>query len=364
MGPHARLGGLLCALTLAGLAIGGAPAARAGEPGPQARAHVVALRADLEAQARAPADAGVDGVLATAHRQVVRPRLGRLRTALKDLDRDGIWVGAPAGPGGPGPKAPAPSDAPEAPDVPDAPAAPVEPDAPDAPGPQWLRPDQWTGAVHKAASAYTEMAQIVRGYRRYTVGGERLEREWLRANPEPLLYGPTPAGAQAARVEGLIRWYVLHGKPIPTVLLHELERWRALDVEQRIQREADHRAWLERRRLAREEIAQTVARTRAALEGAAAAWQARMDRVRAFVADAQVAEEGRLEGLLPPEEAARAPLLAVLGEMAAGRTLALAAPEEPVPAWATRVRQGWLAPRARLLALLARAGPAAPPAAD
>lgn len=300
-------------------------------PRVDARAQLVALRLELEAAADPPREPGVDGALAEAHRLHVKPRLARLGARLKEVDSDRLWV------------APAPA----------APEAAAAPGGPQEPGPlaaSWLRPDQWIGVVHRLASASTEMAQIIRGYRKVAVSGADLERRWLRAHPEPSLTGLTPAGSQALRVERLIRWYLGNGKQVPASLYLELERWRSLEIQQLAQRESEHRAWQASRAAAMADIEAAVAATRQAVALQLDLWVERMDRLRGVVAAAQLLEEVRLAALLAPTGEPRTQALAALADLATGRARVLAAPEDPVTEWATRIRQLWLAPRAALLA--------------
>jgi len=288
--------------------------------------HLDGLRADLDARTSAPFDAGHDGALRTAWRDLLRRRIGNMRRRVKDLADEKDWV--------------------------------VEAASRTVRG---LEPGKWTSFVRTLATLHTELGTCADGYRGTRVDGRRSERAWLRRYPGPEPIGIVPSAAALAEVDRAIRALQIQGLDVPYSLWQARERLRlAVLEEERLAREEKRREYDERKAAAFDAIRRDVDDTRNRLAGEAETFARGQRSLRALMATAQRIEEDRLQAMLDvlPDDAERdARADELLKSMRAGREKALDFDGKPLSRYGSLVEKGWMVPRAALLRLIEAATP-------
>lgn len=319
--PLLILGGLLCPQVRADPP---SPAAEDGKAASAGREDLIALveslREDMEPYQERPDWPGHDGKFHEAWFLNMKRRAARMRARPKEMAKENLWI--------------------------------YEEDAEQA---SWLKPDQWSGAVRRLSSLYTELGTVQTGYRKVKVKPDAAYRRWDKQNPEPSLRGLTSAGYEIQRLNRLLAQYRYDGWVWPRRLAQELARWIVLEAEEIRQREERHRQWQAERKKARLAILESVRNTQAALVEQGAVFSDQMAKVRAICAAMQVAEEGRLRsvlGKLPTEDPVQAEAAKRLKEMKKGRRKALAYSGSRTTEWGKLIRQGWTVPRTKLLSAI------------
>ncbi len=310
---------------------GAAAPGQAGEPAPPEAPDLLVFLATLEAQVaalgRPPPRTPTDHGLYDAWKAILEPRAGRMAGRLRRLSEKPRWVRGPDG------------------------------------RVQHLQPASWDAAVRELAGLYTELDGALQQYRTVRITLTR-PTSFGNVGPEPGPPDPTAPDRALERLESSAATLATKAASGQVIWAEEVvQYWNLLrTAEIEVERYARD---LERWERLLQQVSDLQARVAYGLSFQRRTLSLHKFALRAVTAALQAAEEDRLRGeaarLLPPGSPAAEQAAQLLEGLRGARNAAEAHGSGSAAQWGSLLRQRWLGPRARLVALLAAAVPASQP---